>query len=251
MFSFITVYFIYDGAIGYRKKNEVFYLAKSFEEAVKQFNQKNSDNTLTASEWKKFAAEQSVKFPEDPYVLPQDLKQPMPWPELLHDFETVKKRQQWTLLWQDYSAKHGYNSKPPEEPMEKREINEQWICAWVSGGLALVTAFFLFRTLRRRIVADEEGVISQEGKRVPYSDIKVLDLRKWNNKGLAYATYEGPSGKGRLRLDGMTYGGFKKEEGQPAEELVQRIRSRMVGEVIELVPEEEISEQESEEKTPS
>ncbi len=239
MFSFFAAYFAYDGAIGYRKKNHVFYLAQSFDEAVKAFNAKG--DSLTEAEWKAFAATQNVKFPEDPYVLPKDLKQPVPWPEILHDFAKVKERRQWTLLWQDYSAEHGYDSKPPEEPMTKREINEQWICAGVCVILSLVAGFFLFRTFRRRIVADGEGITSQDGKRVPYADLKTLDLRKWDNKGLAFADYDGTAGKGRLRIDGLTYGGFKKEDDQPAERLMERIRSKFSGEIIEFARAEEVS----------
>lgn len=234
MFSFFAAYFAYDGAVGYRKKNHVFYLSKAFDEAVAQFNNKNKDNALTAQEWKAFAAAQHVKFPEDSYVLPKDLKQPLPWPEILHDHEKISRKLQANLLWQDYSAEHGYNSKPPEEPVTRREINEQWICAGVCVVLSAIAGFFLFRTVRRRIIADGEGITSQDGKRVPYSDLKVLDLRKWDNKGLAFADYDGVSGKGRLRLDGLTYGGFKKEDGQPAEKLMQLIRSKFSGEIIEF-----------------
>jgi hypothetical protein len=249
MFSFFAAYFAYDGAIGYRKKNHIFYLSKSFDEAVIRFNEKNKDNTLTAEEWKSFASTQNVKFPEDSYVLPKDLKQPVPWPEILQDHEKISKVLQANLLWRDYSAVHGYDNKPPEEPMTKREIDEQWICAGVCVILSLVAAFFLFRTFRRRIIADGEGITSQDGKRVSYADLKTLDLRKWDNKGLAYADYDGASGKGRLRLDGLTYGGFKKEDGQPAEMLMERIRSKFSGEIIEFVREEEVSDEESEPKS--
>lgn len=249
MFSFFAAYFAYDGAIGYRKKNHIFYLSKAFDEAVVQFNEKNKDNSLTAEEWKSFAATRNVKFPEDPYVLPKDLKQPMPWPEMLQDHEKISKRLQANLLWQDYSAEHGYDSKPPEEPMTKREIDEQWICAGVCVILSVVAAFFLLRTIRRRIVADETGITSQDGKRVPYTELKTLDLRKWDNKGLAFADYEGASGKGRLRIDGLTYGGFKKEDGQPAEMLMERIRSKFSGEIIEFARAEEVSGGEPETKS--
>jgi len=248
MFSFFAAYFAYDGAVGYRKKNHVYFLGKSFEEAVSQFRAKNDGNSLTADEWKAFASAQTVKFPEDPYVLPGDLKQPVPWPEILHDYDRVKSLQ-WSLLWKDYSAEHGYNSNPPEKQLTRREINEQWICAGVCVILSVVAAFFLLRTIRRRIVADEEGVTAQNGKRVPYTDLKVLDLRKWDNKGLAFADFDGTAGKGRLRIDGLTYGGFKKEDGQPAEMLMQKIRSKFSGEIIEFARVEEVSEEEPEAKS--
>ncbi len=77
---------------------------------------------------------------------------------------------------------------------------------------------------------------TQQGKRVPFTDFKTLDLRKWDTKGLAFIDYDGASGKGRIRIDGLTYGGFKKENDEPAERLMQRIRSRFSGEIIEYAP---------------
>ena len=79
-------------------------------------------------------------------------------------------------------------------------------------------------------------VTDPEGKRIPFTDFKTLDLRKWDTKGLAFIDYDGPSGKGRIRIDGLTYGGFKKENDEPAERLMRRIRSRFSGEIIEYAP---------------
>ncbi len=235
MFGVFTVWFYIDASTGYRKKNEEFYLHQAFQQAGQDFSRMNAGGTLTPEEWRTYAAAQSVTFPEDPGVLPADLALPMPWPEILHDYEKVKPLQQ-NALWLEYSGERGYDERPAEEPFTARKINEQWVVFWICLGLTAATLFFFVRTLMRSIRADEEGVRSQTGKRVPYADLKTLDLRKWDTKGLAFADYEGASGKGRLRIDGLTYGGFKKEEGQPAERLMQRIRSRFSGEIIEYTP---------------
>ena len=50
------------------------------------------------------------------------------------------------------------------------------------------------------------------------------------------STTTAPSGKGRIRIDGLTYGGFKKENDEPAERLMRLIRSRFSGEIIEYAP---------------
>jgi hypothetical protein len=75
-----------------------------------------------------------------------------------------------------------------------------------------------------------------------------LDLRKWQTKGLAFINYDGQSGKGRIRLDGLTYGGFKKEQSEPAEQLMKHIQARFSGEVISYSSGEspQISESDSE-----
>ncbi len=232
MFCVFAVLFYIDGSTGYRKKNEAFYIHEAFKTANADFTKMDADGTLTEGDWKLYAQKQNVKFPEDPFVLPKDFKQPMPWPEILHDYNRMKPLQAH-LLWQEYSGKNGYNKEAPEEPLTRKEINEQWIVLYVCAALAIVTAFFLLRTVRRSITADQEGVTSQQGKRVPYSDLKQLDLRKWDTKGLAFADYDGEAGKGRIRIDGLTYGGFKKENGEPAEKLMQLIRSKFSGEIIE------------------
>lgn len=232
MFSAFAAYFAYDGAIGYRKKNKEFYLHATFKEANAEFGKRNGDGTLNADSWREYASSRNVSFPEDTSVLPKDLVLPVKWPEVLHDYDKMKSLN-YHLLWKEYSGANGYAIKPEEKALDAGKIREQWICAVICAVLAVVTLFFLLRTLRRTISADLMAITTQEGKRVPYSDLKLLDLRKWYTKGLAFADYDGESGKGRIRIDGMTYGGFKEENGQPGEKLIQLIRKNFSGELIE------------------
>jgi hypothetical protein len=231
MFGVFSVLFYKDGSTGYRKKNESFYLAKTFEMANSEFAKKNADGQLTAQEWKSYAAKQVVDFPPDKSVLPESLQLPMPWPPVLQDYERMKTLQ-WNILWQEYSREKMMNSHV-EHPYEAKEIKEQWIVFVICSVLTVVAAFFLLRTLGRSISADSEAVTTQRGKRIPYADLKKLDLRKWETKGLAFIDYDGPSGKGRIRIDGLTYGGFKKENDEPAERLMKRIRTHFSGEITE------------------
>jgi hypothetical protein len=232
MFGVFAVLFYIDGSTGYRKKNESFYLHKTFQSANDEFSKMSSGGALTPEAWKAHAAKQSVEFPDDRSLLPASIQLPMPWPEILHDYEKMKPLQ-WNILWREYTKQRGLNASPPEEPYTAGKIGEQWVVFWICLGLSLIAAFFLLRTIRRSITADAEAVTTQQGKRIPYADLKVLDLRKWETKGLAFIAYEGPSGKGRIRMDGLTYGGFKKEKDEPAERLMRQIRSRFSGEIIE------------------
>jgi len=235
MFGVFAVLFYLDGSTGYREKNESYYLHKTFQTANEQFSKQNSDNSLTAVEWKSFAENQSVAFPEDRSILPTDIQLPMPWPAILHDYDKMKPLQ-WNLLWREFTKERGMNASPPEEPYNAQKIREQWIVCGICSVLAAIAAFFLIRTLGRSISVDGESVTTQQGKRVSFADLKTLDLRKWDTKGLAFIDYDGSSGKGRIRVDGMTYGGFKKENGEPAEKLMQQIRAHFSGEIIEYAP---------------
>jgi len=234
MFGVFAVLFYIDGSTGYREKNKAFYLYKTFQAANGEFAEMDSDGSLTPEAWKAHAEKQSVRFPEDRSILPADLTLPMPWPAILHDYEKMKI--QWNKLWLEYSKENGMPGKPSDEPFDARKIGEQWVVFWICLALALGAAFVLLRTLTRKISADAEGIVSQQGRRVPYGDLKTLDLRKWDTKGLAFIDYEGASGKGRIRIDGLTYGGFKKEQGEPAETLMRLIRSRFSGEILEYAP---------------
>lgn len=235
MFSVFAALFYKDGSSGYRKKNEVFFLEKAFEAANNEFARMNESGTLTPEQWRAYAATQTVALPQDTSLLPSEMVIPQPWPAILQDYERMKPLQ-WNVLWREYTKQRGMDEDAPEEFFSARKIREQWVVFGVSLALALVAGFYLIRTLRRRISADHEAVTDQRGRRVPYRDLRVLDLRKWETKGLAFADYDGPqSGKGRLRIDGLTYGGFRPEEGQPAERLMQRVRSRFSGEIIEFV----------------
>ena len=232
MFAVFATLFYLDGSTGYRKKNEAFYLNRTFEKANKDFASMNASGTLTPEEWKQYASAQTVQLPENPAELPTGLKQPMPWPAILQDYEKVKPLQ-WNALWIEYTGERGWDKEAPKEPYSAQKINEQWNVFWICLALAVVALFFLIRTMGRSISVDESGISPATGKKVPFKDLKTLDLRKWDTKGLGFIDYAGESGKGRIRIDGLTYGGFKKENGEPAEKLMQYIRSHFSGEIIE------------------
>lgn len=232
MFGVFSVLFYIDGTTGYRKKNLVYYLHSTFEPATKQFAKMNSEGTLNAAAWKEFAEKQIVVFPPDREVLPKDLKLPMAWPAILTDYEKVKPLQPH-LLWQEYSAENEYDKTAPEHDFPAGKIREQIIVFYICLALTLITLFFLLRTMSRSIRVDDEALTTVKGKRIPYTDLKTLDLRKWDTKGIAIVEYNGSSGKGSARIDGLTYGGFKKEQDEPAERLMRKIRANFSGEIIE------------------
>ena len=235
MFGVFAVLFYLDASTGYRNKNLGFYLYRAFQQANDDFARLNAEGRLTPEAWRKYAEQQSVTFPPDRALLPATLVVPMPWPAVLHDYQRMKPLQ-WTLLWREFTKEHSMNAAPPEEPYDARKIKEQWVVCGICLVLAAGAALVLVRTLGRSLAADDSAITTPQGRRVPYADLKTLDLRKWETKGLAFLDFEGASGKGRIRIDGLTYGGFKPEHDEPAERLMRRIRSRFSGELIEYAP---------------
>jgi len=232
MFSVFAVLFYIDGTTGYRKKNLEYYLHSAFEQAAADFNDMKGAGNLTAESWKEFACKQTVKLPSDPALIPLGTKTPMPWPKALTDYERMKPGQPH-LLWKDYSGENRMSESVKKKPFDAGEIRTQIRVFYICLALALIALFFLIRTMRRTLRADADAFTSATGKTIPYTDMKTLDLRKWDTKGIAIIDYEGSSGAGRARIDGLTYGGFKKENGEPAERLMALIRANFSGEIIE------------------
>lgn len=237
MFGVFSVLFYIDGTTGYRKKNLEYYVHASFAEAGQQFSVKNKEGDLTPAAWKEYAEQQTVKLPEAS-LLPEGTETPMPWPAVLTDFEKMKPLQTH-LLWKDYSGENGMNVKPKEKPFDAGKIREQIIVFWICLSLFLITLFFLIRTLGRSVKADDEALTTVKGERIPYSEMTTLDLRKWDTKGIAFIHHGGSAGSGRIRIDGLTYGGFKKDKDEPAERLMRKIRENFSGELIEYTTVEE------------
>jgi hypothetical protein len=157
---------------------------------------------------------------------------PMPWPDVLSDYERMKPGQPH-LLWQKYSGEKRMSDKVKEKPFDAGKIREQIIVFYICLALVVITLFFLIRTMLRSLRADSSALTTAGGKVIPYEDMKTLDLRKWDTKGIALIDFDGSCGKGRARIDGLTYGGFNKDNGEPAEKLMALIRENFSGEIIE------------------
>jgi hypothetical protein len=235
MFGGLAFYFHFDATTGYPRKNAVYYLHKTFQDAGDRFLKSD----LTADEWNTYAAGQTVALPDDPTILPPEVRPGMKWPEILRDARQMKEKS-WNKLWEAYSADWPHwnmDATPPDHPYDAGKIREQWIVGAICAAISLASAFILLRTLRRRIAIDHEAIYAPDGRRVPFARLIRLDLRKWHTKGLAFADYRNEDGSGgRIRLDGMTYGGFAKEDGEPAERLMKRLRGNFSGELIDYAP---------------
>jgi hypothetical protein len=241
MFLFLGGWFFQDASTGYRKENQVFFLNRAFITAAAAFQQQQQEGMLTDAAWRDYAAKQTVDFGEDLSLIPASVTLPMPWPQELHDSALLAKGQ--VEAWEAFTGRMQWDRKPPEKLHEASSIREQWYFAYGLSALALYTSFILLRTMRRRMCIDEGIITTQDGRNVPVADLTRLDLRKWGTKGLAFAYYPQNGGKeGRIRIDGLTYGGFQKDQGEPAEALMRELRAHFTGEVIEYASEETTAE---------
>lgn len=239
MFGVFSVMFFADGKWGYREKNLAYHVSKAFEGAIGDFKAKQGE--LGPEAWRVYAQRQTVDLPEDPALLPEDTPRPMPWPEILHDYERMKAslEQQPNPLFDEYRLAAGIRKEAPEKDFSAQKIFEQWVVFWICLTLTFGALVMLLRTIRRSVAIDDEALYPAGGGRIPFGELVRLDLRKWGTKGLAFVWARTASGGERkLRIDGLTYGGFKVEQGEPAERLMTRLRENFSGEVIEYVIED-------------
>ncbi len=235
MFGGFSAWFAYDGMVGYREKNLGFVMNEIFKEAGDTFEEQSRDAELTAEAWTEYVSQQMADMPEDPdKVLPEGTPPEIAWPEILKDYQTMKDSG-YLPLWEKYTGEREMDAEGiPKAIHDAGSIQTQKTLSAVCAALALITLFFLIRTMGRKMVGHAETVDLPGAGEFRYDSIYRLDKRKWDTKGLAVAHFKAEDGsEKRGRIDGLTYGGFKKEEGELAEKLILRIQANMSGEVLE------------------
>lgn len=240
MFGVFAVLFYRDGSTGYREKNLSYYSWQGIKAASDEFPAKQAE--IGDEGWRRYAATREFALPEDRSILPAGTPERIPWPGMLSDPDTMRAAQanQLQLLFKPYMKEAGLKKDPPEQAYDAGKIREQWIVFGICVVLALGAAFILLRTLSRKMVLEGERFQPAGGRAVEIGDLVRLDLRKWGTKGLAYAwAKEGEGKERRIRIDGLTYGGFKKDQGEPAERLMEGLKARFSGELIEYLDEAE------------
>ena len=126
-----------------------------------------------------------------------------------------------------------YPIKPVDHPYDASKIFEQWVAGCICLVLAMVALFFLVRTRGRKMSLNGKEVTAA-GVVFRVDDIARLDLRRWKLKGLAIATLKPECGGARIRLDGLTYGGFRKEDSpHNAEDFMKALLSLYRGEIVD------------------
>lgn len=234
MFLGFGVYFYYDASAGYPQKNLEFFMHKTFVDAGTLFDRKVSRDGAGKEEWERAVFSRMVEFPES-YQIPSGVdRKGTPWPAVLADYELMAAPGKgWSSAWLAYSGEKQYPVKPVEQPYDGSKIFEQWVAGSICMALAMVALFFLIRT-RNRKMALADGRVTAAGRSFRVEDIERLDLRRWKMKGLAIATLKPECGGARVRLDGLTYGGFRKEDSpNNAEDFMKALLALYHGEVVD------------------
>lgn len=245
MFGVFAYLFYTDGTVGYREKNEHFMFHKLFTSVAPS----EVEKIATGEEWVLFASQQKLPIPsEEECPLPADFDKNQTWPTVLtteQSYEQMKNTSDGaSKIWREYTAEKGWDFEPAEKLYDQGKLTEQFVMAGICSALVLVVVFLFLRTLGRTMKVTETAYIAPGGKVVPFTSMRRIDARKWDVKGIAVIDYEDESGAmKKVKVDGMIYGQFKENDGQPAERLYEYIMERFKGEVIEFEKTEDDSEE--------
>ncbi len=229
------IYFFYDAAIGYRKANEVYYSYQAFallgDKATTSYRSDNWETERRSSpliETRTVNGEPAAADDEHIYPLPVNCEAARTCPPETYNFQAMTKS--WNDCWLAYTARMKYPSQPADHPYDEAAIREQWYAGGVCMAISAALLFLMIRTARR-VMALRGDTVTAAGQTFSIADITRLDLRQWGKgfKGVAYATVNGR----KVRLDGMTYGGFDPKKGEPADEFMKALLTRYQGEVLE------------------
>jgi len=260
MFGVFAFLFFKDWKFGYPEKNVQRFYYLAFEQAKEEFARHQQEEE-SATDWESFAASKRVFVSPGPgeevkdvsKVVPADTDLDTPWPAMLQDYEgyqALYEKEKSSVVpagWSDFAKSDGRKWKEQVKDHLKNEnsIKEQLWIGILCLVLFLGALFVLLRTMARSMTVDSEGFSPPGGDKVLFSEMRRLDIRKWDTKGLATVFYEKGGGLKKAKIDGMVYGQFKAEEGAPAQKLFEKIRENFRGELIEFAAEEEEKTEES------
>ncbi len=234
------LYFFYDGAIGYRHVNE----AICSHEAFAALGEKKAGE-MNAAQWADMLATGAlVASPEgEPdiatnsegkrYPLPVGTETTRNYPVEVYDHAAMVAG--WNDCWKAYSERKRFPLDPGDHPHDEAAIREQWYGGGVCMLISALIVGLMLRTAHRELSL-KGNTITAAGRQFELADIERIDLRQWGPgfKGAAYFTVGGR----RIKVDGMTYGGFSKAKGEPAEQFMQALLARYNGEIIDYAKED-------------
>jgi hypothetical protein len=92
--------------------------------------------------------------------------------------------------WDKYATERGWPTEYPGEPKSETDIKMQFAMAALSGTIGALVLLNVLMSRGRWIEADDTGLNSSWGERVPYDRIVSLDKKIWKNKGIARVKYD-------------------------------------------------------------
>lgn len=128
------------------------------------------------------------------------------YPELnrAHDHYKQMESEGRADEWLKVSAERGWPAKAPKEPYD---VGQQYFFGGIAGGIALGLAIWVVISVRRTVRSDDDAIYGSTGKRVAFGDVRKIDMKKWDSKGIAVLHYEQDGQPGKMIVDDYKYEG--------------------------------------------
>jgi hypothetical protein len=144
------------------------------------------------------------------------------------------------VKWANYAAERDWPEKP--ENRTEAEIREQFYWGYAMVAVVLFCGIHVMLNRKKTLRAEDDHLITPDGKKVMFADTYRIDKRKWEVKALAYVYYKegGVGAEKKATIDDLKY----HEAGRVLDALLAQFK----GEIIEKVAEPEEEEETEQEK---
>ncbi len=120
--------------------------------------------------------------------------------------------------WREHARANGLGTSIPSDRTEADFQQQKWIGSGAVGVSLLMVGWY-FLSCARVLRADDDYIISPEGKKTRIDSIVRVNKKKWDNKGIAILEYDDGGKTGKVVLDDYKYGG--------AEEILLEVERRL------------------------
>jgi len=113
---------------------------------------------------------------------------------------------------------------------ESQDITLQVNRTWIPIGCGVVMIYFIISAVRlksKKIVADSEGLIISNGRKIAFNDIRQIDKRFFEQKGYFTIEYEQAGQTKEIKFDDRTWDGL----GLLLDEIVKQTGAKSIAEV--------------------
>jgi hypothetical protein len=140
----------------------------------------------------------------------------------------VDNKGEQAKLWAEKANSEGWPTAQPEKKAAtlRNDINGQYIFGALSLLLGIPAIYFYLRSRNQWVESTDDGWTTSWGQTVRFADVKQLNKKKWDAKGIAKAQY---NDAGKLRT--FVFDDFKFER-QPLGQIIRQLESVLQPEAI-------------------